>query len=467
MSRVYFMAIMVIACFVSYANADSFECGYDSETPPLILNYDIPDTVLGVAIYCCYDTVESYALPFWAYTMWDLSYQLSVPTYYSDVTDDKMLFLGDVFGSDSSTCFVSDVDPGGGNVPSNAFVTDIFLKADSIINFADYDNDGLNGIPASKDSLGDDDGYVDAVYLTEMWYHNGTGMPIPTSIYYTTNDTSRTGDTIYIGDKRGVRIRVITEHMGLHVNAHELGHTLGLPDLYHGLGGEHDSLEHRSLGSYEIMARNGFDWVSSPFTPYCKSILGISDIITVEAPMYQVSFSDYERSDSCYKLPTVNENEYFLISAYDNSDSSSYWIDEWPRPNSGGILILHIKTNFLNGNEYFRKKTDIESAHGLWNVDWPDSTGPPEFTTPNATTGRDSMDFAGDYMTHPPWADIGNLTCLFDGIDFTVFDGLSNPNSNLYSIGGSYPQNIPSHVGVRNIGVQGNGVFIADFLVNN
>jgi parallel beta-helix repeat protein len=192
-------------------------------------------------------------------------------------------------------------------------------------------------------------------------------------------------------------------------------------------------------------------------------LLGITDIITVQAPMYEVSFSDYERSDSCYKLPTVNSNEYFLISAYENSDYS-YWTEQWPMPDSGGIMITHIKTNFYNQNEYYRKRTDIEAAHGLWNVNW---TIPPQFTTENADSGRDSMDFAGVYRTHPPWHNIGNETCLYDGSSYTVFDGLSNPNSNLYSIGGRYPQTIISHVGVRNIQNQGNGVFLADFLVNN
>ncbi len=65
MYLVYFVTIMVIACFVSYAYADSFECGYDSESPPLIL-YDIPDTVTGVAIYCCWEEADSDTLPEWA-----------------------------------------------------------------------------------------------------------------------------------------------------------------------------------------------------------------------------------------------------------------------------------------------------------------------------------------------------------------------------------------------------------------
>jgi hypothetical protein len=70
MNRLILASVIAVMAFVQAGHADFFECGYNSETPPLIL-YDVPDTVYGVAIYSCWDQSDSTVLPFWAYTMWD------------------------------------------------------------------------------------------------------------------------------------------------------------------------------------------------------------------------------------------------------------------------------------------------------------------------------------------------------------------------------------------------------------
>jgi len=113
------------------------------------------------------------------------------------------------------------------------------------MNFALFDNDGPDGIPNS----GDDDGFVDLalfVHPTQdgacggannnhVWSHRFT---LSATATYTTNDARAGGGFIRVADYLiqsalgGATGCDVANIMPIGVVAHELGHGLGLPDLY-------------------------------------------------------------------------------------------------------------------------------------------------------------------------------------------------------------------------------------------
>jgi hypothetical protein len=96
MLKIILILVITTILALSSAQAEGFECGFDPDSIGSIL-YISPDTVFGLAIYCCYDTLPSYTLPDYAYAVWDSTEQRSVPGYYMDMTDRKVIFLGDVW----------------------------------------------------------------------------------------------------------------------------------------------------------------------------------------------------------------------------------------------------------------------------------------------------------------------------------------------------------------------------------
>ncbi len=114
--------------------------------------------------------------------------------------------------------------------------TEAIRSADHVVDFAQFDNDGPDGVPNS----GDDDGFVDFVAIVyalpcsgdvragAIWPHRAAMTPLAT------NDAAAGGGHIQIADY--VILPAVDAptcgpmHIG--VLAHETGHALGLPDLY-------------------------------------------------------------------------------------------------------------------------------------------------------------------------------------------------------------------------------------------
>ena len=165
---------------------------------------------------------------------------------------------------------VATNDGGPGNLASTRFgdhLIEAINLTDARLNFGRYDNDGPDGQPNS----GDDDGFVDGgvVFVhSELNFICPTGRdphphaaglslkdnggPVPTQ------DAARNGGFISI---RRYTIMSATDctanQPGYGIMAHELGHVLlGMPDLYHIVGGGTRLWEGRrwTVGCWELMA---------------------------------------------------------------------------------------------------------------------------------------------------------------------------------------------------------------------
>lgn len=155
-------------------------------------------------------------------------------------------------------------------------------KVDPGVDFAQYDNDGPDGVANS----GDDDGVVDVIAFLHatrdgacasasnghLWAHRAV-------VSYGTDDASALGGTIQVRDYilqsglGGTSGCDSTQMMAIGTMAHELGHGLGLPDLYDtsqqtegigqwGLMGSGNWASQRSPSRMEAWSLNELGWVA-------------------------------------------------------------------------------------------------------------------------------------------------------------------------------------------------------------
>jgi len=181
----------------------------------------------------------------------------SMRGYFEENSYNSFSVVGDVYGWFRAECMHSDfvnrdrtartADDNGMDISSRAIDPDVceyplnvwglvkhaVLLADQTVDFSEYDNDGPDGIPNS----GDDDGFVDALFIT----HSGIGAEIfggsilgvdyiwsmQSSLEYYNPTRSTMVDGVGVGPF------VIVPELGeIGVYAHEFCHLLGLPDLY-------------------------------------------------------------------------------------------------------------------------------------------------------------------------------------------------------------------------------------------
>ena len=187
-----------------------------------------------------------FSIPSMQYQLFSSANDESMASYYNENSYDQFFVDGDVLG------FVTvdgiDLSYSGFGYGLNGGTADLVREAvglsDGGTDFGLYDNDGPDGIPNS----GDDDGYVDVLLLiqpeiggecsgndvTNIWSHHSyvtrtSGFPV------LTNDVSANGGVILV-DRYVVVPAISCDEGGgmieIGVICHELGHGLGLPDLY-------------------------------------------------------------------------------------------------------------------------------------------------------------------------------------------------------------------------------------------
>ena len=249
----------------------------------------------------------------------------SMKDYYEEISYGQFTVTGKAYGwilvSGTKEYYNRD------NNHTGELIIEGLSTSDPDIDFDQYDNDGLDGIPNS----GDDDGYVDVLVVIhsgtggeyggpEIWSHSwslsgAAGGP------YVTDDVSNNGGNIRIDGyiiQPAVTSNNSMEEIG--VFCHEFGHALGLPDLYdRAPSGGGDS---EGAGNWALMAGSGSDGSRpSHMCAWSKEIMGWVTPIVLTENWYDHPLPAVEDTAIVYKVWTHGEIEPY--------DFGGIWGKSW------------------------------------------------------------------------------------------------------------------------------------------
>jgi M6 family metalloprotease-like protein len=240
---------------------------------------------------------------------------------------------------------------------TTSYITEAIEFVDDETDFGLFDNDGPDGLPNS----GDDDGLVDggvAILNSELnrYCNGGTGrgphpfavsrLPVGTRIQ--TTDPAFNGGAIEVA---GFTLMSATAcggpNVGAHVLAHELGHLLlGLPDLYHPVGGQGEVWATRRWvsGCWELMAAGAWgcgtgaptlDYRFNTLGAWTRSVIGwATPTLANPASDAMYELSPMGRGGSVVRVP-IKADEYLLIEYRESAPGDS-------KIPANGVLIFHV-----------------------------------------------------------------------------------------------------------------------------
>ncbi len=326
--------------------------------------------------------------------------------------------------------YVSDHPPSyyinGYDLAYGQAVREILEKVDSDVDFGSFDNDGPDGIPNS----GDDDGYVDVVFVNFLRVPSGF-IPFGEALGiadlglgsadFISSDTGASGDRIEITLGTVQESASFPRLVG--AMCHEFGHLLGLGDLYNLNSEELPEKDLAGTGAWGIMGHGAWGWNGNdgpnPFCAYSLEKLGWIGVdnerLEVVTQSGNVSILPTFQGGEVYKIP-LSDDEYYLISNRDRS--VSYYDRNIP---GSGLLIWHI-----TGSSHLCRNIDLECADGRYR-----DAGYPLGKEPDPVNGEDNLDFwAHDEMYRTAHGgNTGDSTDPFDGTRFTSFSESTNPSS--------------------------------------
>lgn len=235
-----------------------------------------------------------------------------------------------------------------------AYLVDALERVDGTVNFAQYDNNGPDGVPNSAD----DDGFVDVTVFqyTDIAASCGGGGPWPhrsavrgwTGQPFSTNDLRPNGQPVLVDDYIMQSVLDCDGNpQSISTIAHETGHAFGLPDFYDPTAGILPSQRRWVLGCWTLMAAgawgcgNGasFGRVEKPshMGAYEKARLGWIDEmdagITTSA---QFTLPPVQSSGKSLRVPLRGADEYLLLEYRPNTGYDS------ALP-TGGVLLYHVE----------------------------------------------------------------------------------------------------------------------------
>ncbi|HEC83188.1 MAG TPA: M6 family metalloprotease domain-containing protein, partial [Firmicutes bacterium] len=325
---------------------------------------ELPDTIICLVLLADFDDANadtlSHSVDHFQHILFDCSNARSLRNYYLWNSYGKLDITGEVrgwFRLPQPLSFYADNRKGVGYYPRNAqkMIEDAIVIADPYVDFSRFDNDGPDGIPSS----GDDDGFVDFLLVV----HGGSGYE------WTLNpaDIHSHAGTIEPLEADGVKIRTYAtepEDGNVGTFAHELGHLLGLPDLYD------PTLSSFGLGMWSLMAYGSWGGGdgSEPvgLDAWSKVRLGFIEPVVLDTNITNYHLPSVENSPIVLKLWSegAQGSQYFLV---ENRQAVGW--DSYLSNFGEGLLIYHVDERFSDNSSPAGHLVSLEQADGRFDLE--------------------------------------------------------------------------------------------------
>ena len=414
--------------------------------------------------------------PIWADDLFDATLPGSFSHFYNEMSRGQLEVGGHVLPKrysslSPSSAYVADQPGTTGKFAT--FNLEILAQADPDVDMGLFDNDG----PDRRANSGDDDGYVDVVFI------NLLTVPRDFFIGGATGLASLGLETDFISDDPaagGGQIRIRSRYSGFggttqrgHVftvtaatMCHEFGHVLGLPDLFDqstiGADSQFDPAQDSAgIGKWGLMGLGTLGWGiedgPNAFSAWSLARLGWvgagnADLIHVTESLEDIVIEPIDSGGKVYRIP-VSQDEYFLVENRQNN--SSYYNRNIP---GTGFLLWHVDERSDNDEEQ-HKQVDLVCADGSFSAG-----GFPGIGEADPVSGRDNLDF---WASDPTYAadqngNRGDSTDPFDGLRFTRFAADTNPGARAYT---GTSRNLQLGFALENIRDEGDGTMSVDILL--
>ncbi len=234
--------------------------------------------------------------------------------------------------------------PPYGTARTGDMIKEILDALDPSADFGSFDNDGPDGVPNS----GDDDGFVDVLLVIHptfgaecdgvsqhIWSHSWTysNWPVSGGEPYATNDAAAGGGAIKVDDYIVIpSLSCETGIIEIGVICHELGHAIGLPDLYDWDGGS------SGIGFWGLMGAGNWNTPVSPahLCAWSRERLGWIDFTEIDWRARTIDLRAIATSGDALKMPLPTRrfkrtlygtNNYALICSYSDEEAIAR---QWP-----------------------------------------------------------------------------------------------------------------------------------------
>ncbi|MBD5798348.1 M6 family metalloprotease domain-containing protein [Bacillus pseudomycoides] len=277
--------------------------------------------------------------------------QKSVKNYYNEVSNGKAQITpaSETYGTQNDGVIKVKLDyahPDTSGKDIRTVITDALDKADPKVNFASFDTNN-DQVINSKDSFyivtvlaGNEEasgGSVPNVWAHQWYAPNTNHDGVTVSGMYTTQGEKQYGHMATIG-----------------IPAHELGHSLGLPDLY-GVNNHVGGLSIMANGAWNSLQGEDYGATPDHMDAWSKVKLGFVTPTVVNATN-NFTLNAIQNNYNVLKIP-LKDNTYFLV---ENREKVGY--DASLPTNSGGIAVWHIDESMNNIDSDPHPFIDIEQS---------------------------------------------------------------------------------------------------------
>ncbi|MGC5325019.1 M6 family metalloprotease domain-containing protein [Brevibacillus sp. SYSU BS000544] len=252
-------------------------------------------------------------------------------------------------------------------VKNEMIVRDALQAADQYIDFKTFDTD-KNGFISAKELhvmtiVAGYEAAYDPSNTPNTWGHKGSLSKPVTLDSVTLGNGDYDGGYTQFGEVQGDKMYQDDHMATIGIIAHELGHDLGLPDLYDGDGSS------SGLGIHSLMASGSWAYLTgysgsmpTHFDPWSKMMLGFVEPAIATSSGEYTLFSIGTNNYNMIKVPTSDPDQYFLV---ENRQFEGYDSSLQDYVSTGGVAIWHIDENVLRKTWYYNKVNNDEKHKGV------------------------------------------------------------------------------------------------------